>query len=119
LPMERSPFWASCPDRRRTEEITTGVIMPREIVERSSGYWIVNEHGVAYPEPFDSIEEALDKLESLDNCTHDWDADMDGFVSCQQCGEPHPDNLPEGHTHSLQDIRPDLFNPNGTRKADY
>lgn len=51
---------------------------------------------------------------------HDWDADMDGFVYCQSCGEPHPGNInPAADSLFLQDSRPDLYNPNGSRRGDY
>ena len=36
--------------------------MPKEIVERSSGYWIVDDHGVV-DGPFIELDEALKKKE--------------------------------------------------------
>ena len=35
------------------------------IVERSSGYWIVNDDGVVWDEPFDDLTEATKKLEKI------------------------------------------------------
>tara|TARA_R110002012_G_scaffold18193_2_gene67064 strand:- start:243 stop:407 length:165 start_codon:yes stop_codon:yes gene_type:complete len=39
--------------------------MSLEIVERSSGYWIVDDYGVAWDEPFIHLSEALKKLSEL------------------------------------------------------
>ena len=39
--------------------------MSLEIVERSSGYWIVDDYGVAWDEPFVHLTEALKKLSEL------------------------------------------------------
>ena len=36
--------------------------MNLEIVERSSGWWIVGENGVEHYEPFDEIEDAIEKM---------------------------------------------------------
>ena len=36
-----------------------------EIVERSSGYWIVGKYGVAWYDPFDEYEDAIAKLHEL------------------------------------------------------
>jgi hypothetical protein len=36
-----------------------------EIVERSSGYWIVGSYGVAWYDPFDDYEDAIAKLHEL------------------------------------------------------
>ena len=36
-----------------------------EIVERSSGYWIVGDLGVEWDEPFIHLSEALKKLSEL------------------------------------------------------
>ena len=38
-----------------------------EIVERSSGFWVVDDCGVAWDQPFDSLDEALKKLEQLED----------------------------------------------------
>tara|TARA_Y100001972_G_C7606729_1_gene304105 strand:+ start:826 stop:984 length:159 start_codon:yes stop_codon:yes gene_type:complete len=35
------------------------------IVERSSGYWIVDDDGVAWDEPFDDLTEATKKLAEI------------------------------------------------------
>jgi hypothetical protein len=39
--------------------------MNLEIVERSSGWWIVGENGVEHYEPFDEIEDAIEKMNEL------------------------------------------------------
>lgn len=39
--------------------------MSLEIVERSSGYWIVDDYGVAWDEPFVHLSQALKKLSEL------------------------------------------------------
>ena len=36
-----------------------------EIVERSSGYWIVDNDGVVYDEPFIELKDAVNKLEEI------------------------------------------------------
>lgn len=59
------------------------------------------------------------ELKTIRECQHDWEADIEGYVFCKECGEPHPNNVPEWNTDSLQNSRPDLFNANGTRKVDY
>ena len=41
-------------------------MMPKEIVERSSGYWIVDDHGVV-DGPFIELNEALKKKEEHDD----------------------------------------------------
>jgi len=38
-----------------------------EIVERSSGYWIVGDYGVEWYEPFIHLSEAIKKLNQLNN----------------------------------------------------
>ena len=38
-----------------------------EIVERSSGWWVVDDCGVAWDQPFDSLKEAIKKLEQLED----------------------------------------------------
>ena len=38
-----------------------------EIVERSSGYWIVGDWGVEWNEPFIHLNQAIDKLNELNN----------------------------------------------------
>ena len=35
------------------------------IVERSSGWWIVNKWGVVWDEPFDELSEATKRLEKI------------------------------------------------------
>ena len=40
--------------------------MKLEIVERSSGYWIVHEWGVAWLEPFVELADACAKLTNLE-----------------------------------------------------
>lgn len=42
-----------------------GISMSLEIVERSSGYWIVDDYGVAWDEPFVHLSQALKKLSEL------------------------------------------------------
>ena len=42
-----------------------------EIVERSSGYWIVNNDGVAWDEPFIHLSQAISQLEKMQNKTDD------------------------------------------------
>ncbi len=36
-----------------------------EIVERSSGFWIVGDYGVAWYDPFDEYEDVIAKLHEL------------------------------------------------------
>jgi hypothetical protein len=36
-----------------------------ELVERSSGWWIVGDNGVEHYEPFEEIEDAIEKLNEL------------------------------------------------------
>ena len=43
-----------------------------EIVERSSGYWIVGNYGVAWSDPFDDEEDAIAKLHELNWDDLDW-----------------------------------------------
>lgn len=42
-----------------------------EIVERSSGYWIVDSCGVAWDEPFIHLSQAIIQLEKMQNKTDD------------------------------------------------
>ena len=35
------------------------------LVERSSGYWIVGEYGVAWDEPFVHLREAINQLNKM------------------------------------------------------
>ena len=39
--------------------------MNLEIVERSSGYWIVDDDGVAWDEPFVHLREAINQLNKM------------------------------------------------------
>ena len=39
--------------------------MELEIVERSSGYWIVDDYGVAWDEPFIHISQAIRQLNRI------------------------------------------------------
>ena len=39
--------------------------MNLEIVERSSGYWIVGEHGVEWDEPFVHLSQAINQLNKM------------------------------------------------------
>ena len=39
--------------------------MNLEIVERSSGYWIVGEHGVEWDEPFVHLTQAINQLNKM------------------------------------------------------
>ena len=39
--------------------------MNLEIVERSSGYWIVGDYGVAWDEPFVNLSEAINQLNKM------------------------------------------------------
>ena len=39
--------------------------MELEIVERSSGYWIVDDYGVAWDEPFIYLSEAIRQLNRM------------------------------------------------------
>ena len=39
--------------------------MNLEIVERSSGYWIVNDYGVAWDEPFVHLSQAIRQLNKM------------------------------------------------------
>ncbi len=43
-----------------------------EIVERSSGYWIVGDYGVAWSDPFDDYEDAIAKLHELNGDDLRW-----------------------------------------------
>ena len=54
-----------------------------EIVERSSGFWVVDDCGVAWDQPFDSLDEALKKLESMSE-------DKENQISkCVLCGDDY------------------------------
>ena len=44
--------------------------MNKEIIERSSGYWIVDDHGIV-DGSFIDYEEALDVLKNLDDDSND------------------------------------------------
>jgi hypothetical protein len=39
--------------------------MNLEIIERSSGYWIVGEHGVEWYEPFVHLSQAINQLNKM------------------------------------------------------
>jgi len=39
--------------------------MSLEIVERSSGYWIVDRHGIAWDEPFIHLSQAIRQLNKM------------------------------------------------------
>jgi len=41
------------------------VSMELEIVERSSGYWIVGDYGVAWDEPFIHLSQAIRQLNRM------------------------------------------------------
>ena len=40
-------------------------IMNLEIVERSSGYWIVGDYGVEWDEPFVHLSQAINQLNKM------------------------------------------------------